>query len=596
MKKRVADIVMDVLVENGITDCFTVVGGGAMHLDNALVLCNDINKVFNHHEQACSMAAEGYAKACGKMAAVCVTSGPGALNTLNGVEGAYVDNVPMIIIAGHPRWNTTVNASGLNLRYRGVQEYDIIPSVKGMTKYANMVVDPLSIKREVQKAIDIANEGRKGPSWLSIPLDVQSHLVETEDLYPIVNIEKPNYNFDNSKIKKLNKLIHEAARPVILAGSGIRTGDAIEEFRSWVTYMGIPVVSGALLPDIMCEGTPLFYGTSGSVGERRGNFILQNSDLIIAIGNSLALKQTGFNQEAFAPKATIVMVDAGEDEFKKPGTRVDVAIFCDAKTFITTAKEKINPWTRNDKWIEYCDSILNVLGDIDDIPECKHSERVPNGLFWKYLNKSMPDNTMVALGNSSSVVGRLQHSIRKPNQRVIVNYNSGSMGDDLPEALGMCVSGAKEVICVTGDGSIMMNLQELQTIRYHNYNIKIVIFSNEGYGAIRQTNKAFFDGLYVGCDENSGISLPDFSKIAAAFEMPYLKCKNVGQIEESVNWILNNDGPVILEIEQRIDDPVLPKVMSKMNEDGSFFTPPLHDMYPLLSDEQMARLMVPSDG
>lgn len=592
MKKRVADIVMDILVDNGITDCFTVVGGGAMHLDNALALRKDINKVFNHHEQACAMAAEGYAKACGKMAAVCVTSGPGALNTLNGVEGAYVDNVPMIVISGHPRWNTTVNSTGLNLRYRGVQEYDIIPSVKGMTKYANMVIDPLSIKQEMQKAINIANEGRKGPTWLSIPLDVQSQIVETEDLYPVVAIEKPNYNFDDSRINKLNGLIRKAKRPVILAGSGIRTGNAIEEFRKWTSYMGMPVVSGALLPDIMCEGTPLFYGTSGSVGERRGNFILQNADLIIAIGNSLALKQTGFNQEAFAPNATIVMVDAGEDEFKKPGTRVDVDIFCDAKSFLATALNKITQWEKNNDWISYCDSIADVLGNIDSIPKCDDSERVPNSLFWKIIRDAMNENTMVALGNSSCVCGGLQHSIKKKDQRVIVNYNSGSMGDDLPEAIGMYVSGAKEVVCVTGDGSIMMNLQELQTIRYHNYNIKVVIFSNEGYGAIRQTNKNFFDGLYVGCDKDSGISLPDFSKVAAAFNMPYLKCKNVGQLEESIDWLLGNEGPLILDIEQKIDDPVMPKVMSKMNEDGSFYTPPLHDMYPYISEEQMKQLMI----
>ncbi len=591
MKKRVADIVMDTLVENGIKDCFTVVGGGAMHLDNALGLCKDINKVFNHHEQACAMAAEGYAKACGKMAAVCVTSGPGALNTLNGVEGAYVDNVPMLVISGHPRWDTTVNVTGLNLRYRGVQEYDIIPSVKGMTKYAAMVIDPLSIKREVQKAIDIANQGRKGPTWLTIPLDVQSKVVDTEDLYPIEPIDELPYNLDENKMEMLNSVIKKAKRPVILAGSGIRTGDAINEFRIFAERMNIPVVSGALLPDIMYEGAKNFYGTSGNVGERHGNFILQNSDLIIAIGNSLALKQTGFNQEAFAPNAKIVMVDAGEDEFKKPGTRVDYEIYCDAKLFLNKAIDGLVPWRVNKEWIDYCDSIEEILGDIDALPECKPEDRVPQSVFWNEMNERIDDNAMVALGNSPGGVGRLQHAVKKPNQRVIVNYNSGSMGDDLPEAIGMIVAGADEVICATGDGSIMMNLQELQTIKYHDYNIKIVVFSNDGYGAIRQTNKNFFKGLYIGCDESSGVSMPDFERVAYAFGMPFKRCENVSQLEETIDWLLRSKGPRILDLCQKIDDPIIPKVMSKMNDDGSFFTPPLHDMYPFIEEEKMKNLM-----
>ena len=591
MKKRVADIVMDILVENGITDCFSVVGGGAMHLDNALALCKDINKVFNHHEQACAMAAEGYAKACGKMAAVCVTSGPGALNTLNGVEGAYVDNVPMLVISGHPRWSTTVNVTGLNLRYRGVQEYDIVPSVQGMTKYATTIIDPLAVKLEIQKAIDIANQGRKGPTWITIPLDVQSTIVETEELYPTVTIEEPEYNFNNEKLEDLKNLISQSQRPVILAGSGIRTGNAIEEFRMFADKMNIPVVSGALLPDIMYDGAKNFYGTSGNIGERRGNFILQNSDLIIAIGNSLALKQTGFNQEAFAPKAKIVMVDAGEDEFKKPGTRVDFDIYCDAKTFLEKVLKELQPWEVNKEWIDYCDSIEKILGDIDAPIESNPEDRVPQSIFWNVMNDRMKDGAMVALGNSPGGAGRLQHPVKKPNQRVIVNYNSGSMGDDLPEAIGMIVAGAKEVICATGDGSIMMNLQELQTIKYHNYNIKIVVFSNDGYGAIRQTNKNFFDGLYIGCDENSGVSMPDFERIAYAFDMPFVRCENLSQLDESVDWLLNEKGPKILDLCQRIDDPIIPKVMSKMKDDGSFFTPPLHDMFPFISEEQMRKLM-----
>jgi len=591
VERRVADLIIDKLVENNINDCFAVVGGGAMHIDNALALNSKINKYFCHHEQSCAMAAEGYAKLTGKIAVVSVTSGPGALNTLNGVEGAYVDNTPMLVIAGHPRWDTTVNVTGLKLRYRGVQEFDIVPTVKGMTKYAVTVTNPLEVIYELQKAIDIALQGRRGPVWLSIPLDVQGAIVDTENLKPCKKIKELSYTLNDDRIAEINQLIMKSKRPVILAGSGIRSGNAVKAFREWITQINIPVLSGALLPDVMYRGIKNYYGTSGSNGERRGNFILQNSDLIVAIGNSMALKQTGFNQSEFAPNAKIVMIDAGEDEARKPGIKVDYFIYCDALSFIEVAQKMINPWNPNLEWIQYCDSILDLLGNIDEIAVPQHKDRIPAAYLWEKIRELMPDDEIIALGNSSGIVGGLQKSVITPYQRVIVNYNSGSMGDDLPEAIGASVASNKEVLCVTGDGSIMMNIQELQTIKHYNFPIKIIILSNEGYGAIRQTNKNFFDGLYIGCDKESGVSMPDFEKVVSAFDIPFKRCENCESIETSLKWLFNQKSASVLEVYQKINDPVSPKIMSKMNDDGSFYTPPLHDMAPYISKDLMDKLM-----
>ena len=592
MKKRVADILLEVLIDSGINDCFAVVGGGAMHIDNALAIHPKMNKVFCHHEQACAMAAEGYAKACGKMALVSVTSGPGALNTLNGVQGAYVDNVPMMVIAGHPRWDTTVNVTGLKLRYRGVQEFDIVPALFGMTKYAKMILDPLEIRREVKKAIFIAMSGRRGPVWLSIPLDIQSRIVDEEDLYPDEEYSDSLGKVDEETIREINKMIGKSHRPVILPGSGIRTGGEVDRFREWTVKMGIPVVSGALLPDVMYEGAPNYFGTSGSTGERKGNFILQNADLIIAIGNSLALKQTGFNQELFAPKAKIIMIDAGEDENKKPGTRVDLFVHTDVKAFFDVAYDNIKKWDRDNVWIDYCNSLQERLGDIDTIIRPNENERVPNHYMWEIMRSMLPADALVTLGNSSGIHGGLYKSVKSPKQRVIVNYNSGSMGDDLPEAIGVYIAERKDVYCVSGDGSIMMNIQEFQTIVHCGMGIKTIILSNDGYNAIRQTNKNFFDGVYIGCDKKSGVSMPDFKKIAYAFGIPYKKCENVCQLEDSIRWLIGEKGPLILEVDQLLDDPIFPRVMSKMNEDGTFYTPALQEMTPEISPELMEELML----
>lgn len=588
MKRRVADIIMDILVEHGITDCFAVVGGGAMHLDNALAVNDRINKVFNHHEQACAMAAEAYARLSGKMAAVCVTSGPGATNAITGVMGAWQDSLPMIVLSGQVRYEISVEKSGLPLRYRGIQEFEIIPSVKNMTKYAVMITDPLSIKREMYKAIRIALEGRRGPVWLDIPQDVQNARVEEDELYPVEEISIVKEEID---YEKMIQTLKNAKRPCILAGSGIRSGNVMEAFLKFVDSTHLPVIGGAWVADNMYMEHPMYFGPSGNIGPRTGNFILQNADVILSLGNSLGFRQTGFNQEGFAPNAKIIMVDADENESKKPGLRINQFIHRNLKDFFCEMEDKDIKIELSDDWYNYCIMLKKRFNAYEAVENIEMDERVYSYYFWKVFSKYEAPDSILALGNNTANTAKLQIGVEKKLQRVLTNYTCGSMGYDLPAAIGAAVASGKQVICVTGDGSIMMNLQELQTIAHYDLPVHVIVFSNGGYAAIRQTSKNFFNGVCIGCTNETGISFPDFQNVAETFGFKYHHCKSNAEVEDSVKALMESDERVLMEVDQLYDNPVVPKVMSRLDENGKMLTPALQDMAPFLPESVMKELM-----
>jgi acetolactate synthase-1/2/3 large subunit len=591
MKKRVADIIIETLVELGVKDCFSVVGGGSMHLDNALGLNDDMNVVFHHHEQACAMAAEGYAKTSGNIAAVCVTSGPGATNTLTGVMGAWVDSVPMFVMSGQIRYEVSVAKTGLPLRFRGNQEFDIIGSVKNMTKYAKMVTDPLSIKNEINKAVKTAISGRRGPVWLDIPLDIQNAMVNEEDLYPVEEI-KEEPTIKEEEFNNLIEMISNAKRPVIIGGNGIANSGNLGLFREFAKKLGIPVVASAIAADVLYDDYDLYYGISGFIGPRTGNFILQNADFILTLGTSLGFKTTGYTQEKFAVNAKIVMVDCDEYEVRKPGVRVDYFIHSELKNFFNYCLPKIKHVNVPNEWIDYCNKLKNRFTPFEATEGLSADVRVCSYMFWKKFEEHEPDDSIAALGNNTGISSKLQIGIKHENSRVIANNNCGSMGYDLPAAIGSAVASKKEVICVTGDGSIMMNLQELQTIKHYNLPVKVVIFSNDGYNAFRQTCKNFFNGFNVGCDAESGVSFPSFEKVADTFGYGYKCCHSNGELDECLDWLFSQEGQVILEVEQRLDDPITPKVMSRINDKGEFVTPSIEDMYPFIDEEEYKSLMI----
>ena len=592
MKKRVADIIMDTLVEYGVTDCFAVVGGGAMHLDNALLVCEEIHKYFNHHEQACAMAAEAYARYSGRMAAVCVTSGPGATNTLTGVMGAWQDSLPMIVLSGQVRYEISVPKSGLQLRYRGIQEFEIIPAVKNMTKYAVMLTDPLAVKRELVKAIHIAMEGRRGPVWLDVPQDIQNARVEESELYEVEEWKGSVPAVSREILAEVIDILRGAERPCILAGSGIISSGNRQEFEKLVDKLRVPVIGGSWVADNLYTEHPLYYGNSGNVGPRTGNFILQNADVILTLGNSLGFRQTGFNQEGFAPDAKIIMVDVDAEEGKKPGLKIYKFVHGDLKDVIGTLLKIDCTVEVPETWRSYCDMLKRRFTPFEAVDNIDMNDRVCSYYFWKIFQEYEEQDSILALGNNTANTAKLQIGVKYAQQRALTNYTCGSMGYDMPAAIGAAIASGRKVYCATGDGSIMMNLQELQTIVQNDLPISIVVFANDGYGAIRQTSKNFFDGVYIGCTPDTGVSFPDFAKVAETFGFVYRKCSSNEQVEEAVKWLVSSSKRVLLEIAQRFDDPVMPKVMSRLDENGKMLTPALQDMYPFLPEEEYKELMI----
>ena len=587
LKKRVADIVVETLIENGIDTAFSVVGGGAMHLNNAFALKRaTLHTVYNHHEQASAMAAESYARLTGKLAAVCVTAGPGAINTYNGVQGAWVDSLPMIVIAGHPRYETTIEACGLDVRCIGVQETNAVDQVQYFTKYAKLIKDPLEVKREISKAIKIAMDGRRGPVWLSIPLNVQGAQVEEADLYDVEEYVSEVPSINQEDVRLTIEELKAADRPIILSGSGIRSGAAVDEFRILIEKWGIPVVGGYGAPDVCYDGEKNYYGMSGVLGSRVGNLIIQNSDYILVLGNSLSSSQTGFSNDLFALGAKLVMVDAQPDEAKKSGLSVSRFVHADVKSFIKELIKVRDIPESPEEWKIYCESIKQKIPKFEVLEIIDDRQEVHPVQFWKYFLSKAEKNAIIAMGNSSSVHGVLCEGVAKEEQHVLVNYHSGSMGTDIPFAEGACEGrGEAPVYCITGDGCFMMNLQELQTIKYNKYPVKLVVFNNNGYDNIRNTCRNFFEGLGNGCDETSGISMPDFGKVADTFEMNYRKLSNVLELEEAVDWFVSQKTSCFLEIVEKQDKERAPIIKSVMDSNGKFVTPALHVMWPPLDEE-----------
>lgn len=582
MKKRVADIVFETLYESGIDSCFTVVGGGAMHLNNALGINDNIKKIFNHHEQACTMAAEAYARFSGRMAIACVTSGPGATNALTGVMGAWEDSLPLLVLSGNVRHETSVSFSRLPLRYRGLQEFDITNSIKNMTKYNVYLTDPERVKYEVTKAISIAMEGRRGPVWIDIPQDIQNSLVESDNL---VSFKSAMFS-EKIKLQPLVDMLKKAKKPCLLIGSAIQTSHLEEQLESFMNLVDIPVVGGGWAGDLFYNIHPNYYGTSGNVGPRTGNLIIQEADLLLVLGNSLSYKQTGYAIESFAKEATIIMVDVDEAEITKHGEKIDVQIHSSLENFFNQYLME----QENDKilcpkeWRNNCELKKGKYTPYEGGIGVSLTERVNKYYFWMKFHEIAPKDCILALGNSNVCLAINQIGRKYKQQRIIGNYICGSMGYDLPAAIGTAVASKKDVVCVTGDGSIMMNLQELETIRYNNLPVKVIVFENDGYGAIKQTCKNFFDGVEVGCSPSSGVGIPSFEKVAGAFGFKYIVSETNSNVADTLKQFFKMEGNVMLEVKEVLDDPIVPKLMSKLDANGKMSSPTLSDLFPFIVD------------
>ncbi|MBP1560065.1 MAG: thiamine pyrophosphate-binding protein [Oscillospiraceae bacterium] len=582
MKIRVADYIAQFFVENGITQLFSVVGGGAMHLNNAFGLEKRLNVTYNHHEQASAIAAESYSRVNNKVAAVCVTSGPGGTNALTGVLCAWQDNLPMIVVSGQVRYDITVDSTGLNLRQFGEQEYYIIRSVSPMTKYAVMITDAKTIKYHLSKALHLATTGRRGPVWIDVPLNIQGQEIDTDDL--IEYVPESDFGAYKADIDNIVREISSANRPVFIAGSGLRTSGALEKFRELAEKLNIPVVCPTSTVDYFTPSEKKYFGMFGTFGGRTGNFIVQNADLLISLGARLSFKQIGFNFEHFSPQSRRIVVDADAEELKKPTIRIDIPICADVADVVSALLERDIETKTEEKmqWMEYCRFLKNRFATSADTERKSISAYRFSEVFFEKAD----ENAVCVLGNNTAAVSLLQCGIKKKGQRMYGNVNCGTMGYDLPAAIGAAFASGKTVFCLTGEGTLQMNLQELQTVVHNNLPVKIVVFNNNSYQAIVATQKNFFNGVFCGATNDSGISFPSFKKLADCYDFPFKSISRSDELEAAVDWLLNIEGRAILELVQTEPDPIMPKLSSKKLNDGSIVSPPIDDLFPFLSEEE----------
>ena len=580
---RVADLIAEAITKAGVTDVFCLVGGGAMFLNDAFGHHPGLKVTYMQHEQACSMAAEGYVRASERMAVVSVTTGPGGTNAITGVLGAFQDNYPMVVISGQVRYPTCVDSTGLPLRFLGEQEHNIVDTVKPLTKYAVMVKKPEDALYEVEKAIYIANEGRRGPTWVDVPMDIQSAQAEPSAMRHFVPEEKRRDWDRDGFIAALKN----AKRPVILTGSAIRSADCTHQFRRLAEKLGLPVLAATYNGDLFPNDHPNYYGGFGIIGGRAGNLMMQNADLIVGMGCRMAFRQIGFNYDQFSPNSRRVVIDADPAELQKPTLRIDLPICADLRDVIDDLLN--GDWdidlAGKAAWLAYCDDLRARFPMYQQKFENEVPGQVNPYCFAQHLKGHLKDNSVIMLGNSTIAAHVLQLGIEKPAQRIVNNMNCGSMGYDLPAAVGTAIAIKDDVILVTGDGSIMLNLQELMTIRHYNIPVKIFIGCNGGYrGVVRSQTNMFKH--FTGCTPETGVGMPDFERIAGAFDIPFVKIREQRELDEKFEEVLAMSGPVICVWPQDPDQLIEPRVMNRRSASGSIESTPIDDLSPFLSREE----------
>ena len=588
---KLSDYIAKELVKHGVSHVFMISGGGAMHLNDSLGKHEELEYVCNHHEQASAIAAEGYSRLSQKLAVVNVTTGPGGVNALNGVFGQWTDSVPALYISGQVKHETTLDAyPETKLRQLGDQEVDIISMVKPITKYAEMLKNPQDIKKILQKAIRLATTGRKGPTWIDIPINLQGAMIDEAQLES-EDFEQENLNkeFLDNQIHQIISAINAAKRPVIVAGHGIRISQSVSDFYRLIDYLKIPVVTTFNGFDVIASDHQLYMGRIGSIGQRAGNFVLQNADLVLFLGTRNNIRQVSYNWEMFARKAKKIAVDIDAAELTKPTLKIDIAVCADLKDFLPLLNNKFSREKISDKsdWLKWCAVRKNKYDPATNPQYAKTSGLINPYNFIQVLTNLAKENSVTIAANGTACVALFQAGIVKKNQRTFWNSGDASMGYDLPAAIGACFANdKKDVICIAGDGSIMMNLQELQTIKHYNLPIKIFVLNNDGYSSIRQTQRNFFGEKLVACSSKSGVSTPSFVSLAQAFGIKSVVIENSDELENKISQTLEEQGPIICEVMLTHDYIFQPKLSSEKLPDGRIISKPLEDMFPFLDREE----------
>jgi acetolactate synthase-1/2/3 large subunit len=594
---RVSEYISQALADLGVRHIFMLTGGGSMFLNYALGKNPQIQPIFCHHEQACAMAAEGYARITGQPGVLNVTTGPGGINTLNGVYGAYTDSIPMLVLSGQVKRETYIRSYDLpGLRQLGDQEADIISMVKGITKYAVTVTDPQEIRFHLEKAWYLAKAGRPGPVWLDIPIDVQSSQIDENSLEGFTPpLTDPSEAIRlREEVRATLEKLKAAQRPVILAGTGVRLAGAVELFNEVVHLLGVPVTTG-WTHDLIASDDPLFCGRPGTIGTRPGNFAVQNSDVLLILGSRLNLRQTGYALKSFARAAHKIWVDVDPAELARPTIRPETAIVADARAFLAEMKLQMETshWdgTQFAGWLTWCQARVKRY------PPVSPHQRVFNGKinpyhFMETLFDQLDSNDVVVTGNATACIVAFQTAKLKLGQRLFSNSGSASMGYDLPAAIGAAVAHGGRVICLAGDGSLQLNIQEFQTLAHYGLPVKIIVLNNEGYLSIRTSQKNFF-GDTVGEGPQSGVSFPDYVKLASAYGIPACRIEKADFVPD-LRAALDSAGPTLCDVSLDPSQGFEPRQSSRQLPDGRIISAPLDDLFPFLDrDELRENLLIP---
>lgn len=595
---KLSDYVSTFIGNLGVKEIFAVSGGGAMHLVDSFGSNPDVDYIAVHHEQAAAMAAESYSRISNNIGCALFTTGPGGTNAITGLAGAWIDSIPVIYISGQVTSDTL--SPGTGLRQFGIQESDIVNLVKPITKYAVSVEDKDNIRYELEKAYSIAISGRPGPVWIDIPLDIQSKQIIPVDLkkYSTKDNDKlgKSTKYIKNKVSQAIKLIKKAKRPVIITGYGIRLSHSESEFREIADYLKIPIVSSWTSSDLFSDDLNYYVGRAGIFGDRASNFAVQNSDLLIIIGSRMSVPQTGYNFSTFSRESKKIMVDIDENEIIKPSLNIDLPIVADVKSFlqeIESVKESIELHNEVTDWKLICSSWKNKYPVV--LPEYQNQKDFVNSFYFiSMLSKVLDKDAVILTDMGTSYTCTMQTFKVKQGQRLTTSSGHASMGFGLPGAVGACFANNKEkVVCISGEGGLQMNIQELQTIAHNKLPIILFVLNNGGYLTIKAMQQNHF-GKFVGSEVSSGVSFPSMEAIAYAYKIPFARVNNHIELKENLVSILDSKTPFICEIMMDEEQPLIPRSSSMKQPDGSIKSKPIEDLYPFLDrDEFLSNMIIP---
>ena len=594
---KLSDYVIEFIVKLGVKHVFMVPGGGAMHLNNSIGGRPEIEFVGNLHEQASAMATETYAKMTDAIGVALVTTGPGGTNTVTGVAGAWLDSTPCLFISGQAKRPDLKGNSGI--RQGGVQEVDIVSIISPITKYAVMVMEPETIRYHLERAVHIATSGRPGPVWVDIPLDVQAAEIDPVKLQGFTP-DEPYVTADavclKEQVARAIELFNASERPVLLVGNGLRLAHAQPDFQELQQLLQAPVLATWLAADLFAQEEEFVIGRPGGVAPRGVNFALQNSDFLLSIGSRIDNTITGYAPDRFARGAKKVMVDVDAAELRKLEKYFALPVCADARVFIRELLAQAGKLVSRDRtaWIDRCQKWKHTY------PVVQPEHRNPNQLvstyyFSEILSEELKENELIVPGSSGAGIEILQLAFKlKRGQRLFQTSALGSMGNALPSAIGACLGGnRRETICIDGDGGFQFNIQELATIHRLNLPIKIFVLNNAGYSSIRTSQQRWF-GRLTCADATSGLTLPDISKVAAAYGLGTARIANQSNLRAEVRAVLDRKGPVVCDVVSIPDEARMPSLASAQRADGSLYSKPLEDLWPFLSREEfLANMIVP---